>query len=523
MKSAPTHPPSSDLHTFFQKFDQLVDAPNAVAKIRELILQLAIQGRLTTQPDGVGFPQVRLDSLGSWAQGCGFPIAEQGHTDRPILFSKVSDMNLLGNEREINKTNHTIDKETAKKLRIKVHPLGTVIFPKIGGAIATNKRRILVLPTAIDNNCSGIIPNKDCSTPWLFLLLSAIDFAKYQSGTSVPAVNQKALGEIVVSLPPLAEQKRIVAKVDELMAQCDRLEAQLKERETKQAVLARATLARFSESPTPENLELLFHDAFAVSPSDHRKTILTLAVQGKLLPQDPNDEPASELLKQIEAEKNRLVKAGKIKQPKPLDPIKPEEMPYELPKGWQWVSIQDISFKVTDGEHITPKRSDSGFYLLSARNITNEGIKLDDVDYVEADEFRRIRSRCNPEIGDILLSCSGSVGRVAICDTDQYVMVRSAAFIKHSHPHLHSSYLALSLKSPLVQTQILEKSKTTAQSNLFLGKILELLIPLPPLAEQHRIVAKVDQLMALVDALENQITSATHKQTTLLNALLAQA
>ncbi len=216
------------------------------AALRKAILTLAVQGHLKSQSDELGFPQVRLDSLGSWAQGCGFPLAEQGHTDRPILFSKVSDMNLSGNEREIHKTNHTIDEAAAKRLRIKVHPPGTVIFPKIGGAIATNKRRVLVRPTAIDNNCSGIIPNKSCSTAWVFLVLSAIDFAEYQSGTSVPAVNQGALGEIEVSLPPLAEQRRIVAKVDELMASVDALETQLATARTTATALLAAALAELT-------------------------------------------------------------------------------------------------------------------------------------------------------------------------------------------------------------------------------------------------------------------------------------
>ena len=93
-------------------------------------------------------------------------------------------------------------------------------------------------------------------------------------------------------LPPLAEQKRIVAKVDELMALCDRLEAQQQERDTRHAALARASLARFADAPTPANLNFLFHTSYAIAPADLRKTILTLAVQGKLVPQDPNDEPA---------------------------------------------------------------------------------------------------------------------------------------------------------------------------------------------------------------------------------------
>jgi len=128
---------------------------------------------------------------------------------------------------------------------------------------------------------------------------------------------------------------------------------------------------------------------------------------------------------------------------------------------------------------------------------------LGDVDFVPKEEFLRIRKRCDPNKGDILISCSGSVGRVAIVDQDNtYVMVRSAAMVRPSKSNLLSDYLALTLKSPLVQSQIIQKSKASAQANLFLGRIKELEFPLPPLAEQKRIVAKVDELMKLCDHLE---------------------
>lgn len=341
----------------------------------------------------------------------------------------------------------------------------------------------------------------------------------------------KVLNEKLFPLPPLAEQRRIVAKIDQLMARCDELEKLRSDRDQKLITVHTAAIARLLTAKDNDDFSIAwqfitqhFGELYSVKETvaELRKTILQLAVMGKLVSQDLNDEPASELLKAIEIEKQRLVKEGKIKKSKLVPEFKPEEIPYEIPKNWKWSNIQNISLKVTDGEHITPQRSVSGYYLLSARNVTNNGIKLDDVDYVPTEEYERIRKRCDPEIGDILVSCSGSVGRIAIVDADDYVMVRSVALIKHEHNFLMSSFLANALKSPIVQSQIVDKSRTTAQSNLFLGKINEILIPIPPLAEQHRIVAKVDQLMALCDRLEDAIATAQAKQTDLLNAVMAQ-
>ena len=265
----------------------LATAPGGVARLRELILTLAVQGKLVPQDPAdepasrllqkiraekdrliaegkikkdkplaaiaqeekpfelpVGWEWQTLSDIGTWAIGSGFPHEAQGREGLPILFAKVSDMNLPGNELEIVRTNHTIDDETVDRLRINVHQAGTVIFPKIGGAIATNKRRILVRPTAIDNNCLGITPSAGMSTSYLFLLLSSIDFTAYQAGTSVPALSQGTLGQILVGLPPLAEQSRIVTRVTALRRLCADLRQRLAERQSVQARLAEALVGQ---------------------------------------------------------------------------------------------------------------------------------------------------------------------------------------------------------------------------------------------------------------------------------------
>ena len=162
------------------------------------------------------------------------------------------------------------------------------------------------------------------------------------AGTGQPNVNGQALGRLHIPVPPLAEQKRIVAKVDELMALCDRLEAQQQERETRHAALARASLARFADAPTPANLPFLFHPSYTIPPADFRKSILTLAVQGKLVPQDPNDEPAATLLEGIETEKSRRLRDGTLPNLKPAAPITDEDKEFELPFNWEWVRMGQV-------------------------------------------------------------------------------------------------------------------------------------------------------------------------------------
>ena len=240
-----------------------------------------------------------------------------------------------------------------------------------------------------------------------------------------------------------------------------------------------------------------------MTPQELKSSILQLAIQGKLVEQRPEEGTGEELYQQIQAEKKRLIQEGKIKKEKPLPEIAEDEVPFEIPEGWKWVRIQSISKKTTDGEHKTPRRVGAycGFYLLSARNIRDGEIALKDVDYVDETEYKRIALRCNPQKGDVLISCSGSVGRCAVVENDnKYVMVRSAAMV--SPVNMNSNYLMYAIRSEVVQEQIRAKIKQTAQANLFQEAIRNLAIPLPPLAEQKRIVAKIEELLPYLDRYE---------------------
>ena len=266
-------------------------------------------------------------------------------------------MNLPGNEKYVTTSNNFIDDAAAGRMRARIHPSGTVVFPKIGGAIATNKRRILIRGSAIDNNCLGITFSSYLNNEWAFLLLTTLDFTQYQAGTAVPALQQGVLERIPVGLPPLAEQHRIVAKVDELVALCDRLEAARTRREQRRDRLVAASLARINQPAPSANGEAatafggharfhLDHLSRLTTRPEHikslRQTILNLAVRGKLASQDPHDKAVRNLALEITSKRR-----GEIRE---------AEEPFDLPSGWAWRAINTIADQVTDGEHATPPR-----------------------------------------------------------------------------------------------------------------------------------------------------------------------
>lgn len=223
-------------------FDTLFTTDVSIEALKQTILDLAVRGRLVES--SVAVKHGILGQAGDWIGGNGFPMQFQGKSEGEVPFLKVSDMNLPGNERHITTSNNYVSTDEMRAMRAKAHPAGTIIFPKIGGAIATNKRRILSVPSAIDNNCAGQVPRKGIDVEWLFMVLSSIDMAAYQAGTSVPALNMKRLAQHPVAIPTESEQRRIVAKVDELIALCDALKSRLADAAQTQRHLADAIVER---------------------------------------------------------------------------------------------------------------------------------------------------------------------------------------------------------------------------------------------------------------------------------------
>ncbi|MES1980554.1 MAG: restriction endonuclease subunit S [Pseudomonadota bacterium] len=379
-------------------------------------------------------------------------------------------------------------------------------------------------PEPIASTAFGILhPFAGINNRYLFYWLRSAPFTAYvqaeMKGMAYPAINDEKFYSGFIALPPLAEQKRIVAKVDELMALCDRLEAQQQEREMRHASLARASLARFSDAYTPANLQFLFHPSYGIPPADLRKSILTLAVKGKLVPQDHSDEPAEILLLKIQQRRSELQSSSRI--PKP-EPQLSEEDGYEdaLPISWKQVRIGDLCLS------IVPQRDkplsftgDIPWVTLPVFKENSVSLKLEaDCEGLSPDEVKKYRLRIVPA-GSVLMSCIGRFGLVAVLEQDVVPNQQIHGFYFPTE-FIEGRFLCYSI---MAQKEFLEaQATTTTIAYLNKTKCESVPVALPPLAEQRRIVAKVDQLMALLDELEAHIAASRITASKLLDAIVAE-
>ncbi len=249
-----------------------------------------------------------------------------------------------------------------------------------------------------------------------------------------------------------------------------------------------------------------------------RELILELAVRGKLVPQDQNDEPASVLLERIAAEKAQLVKDKKIKKLKALPEISEDEKLLSLPQGWTWGRLNDI-YDVRDGTHNTPKYQDSGYPLVTSKNLSSGELKLDGAKFISEEDHFEISLRSKVDREDILFAMIGSIGNAVLVKTDTDFSIKNVALFKYYLRELSCpNYLLYFLSFAEVQFKL--EASGAVQSFVSLGKVRSFVMPLPPLKEQQRIVAKVDELMSLCDALEAQTENSITAHQTLVEVLL---
>ena len=343
------------------------------------------------------------------------------------------------------------------------------------------------------NNHAHCIDSPDKSIlQFICFFINAINLEKYVTGSAQPKMTQDNMNSILVALPPYKEQQLISQQLDIIWASIDKIEFE------------------------KENVLKLVDNA--------KSKILDLAIRGKLVSQDSNDEPASVLLERIRAEKEELIKQGKIKCDKKESVIFKgddnsyyervgdiisnidDEIPFEVPQNWEWSRLQTICYPITDGTHKTPTYSDSGYIFLSAKNITTGKINWNDIMYIPKSLHDELYSRVSPKMNDILLAKNGTTGVAAIvdreCEFDIYVTL---ALLRVVNNNISSQYLLKIIASDTIQDYFKSSLKGIGVPNLHLEHIRTTLIPIPPINEQNKIVEKIYQYYSLLDSIVQNI------------------
>lgn len=547
-----------------------------VQKLRELILELAVTGRLTNQKkdedakellgcllaeraelikqkkirnskvNSIDKSQFHVDIPDNWEvcnlgsiskkltdgshnppanNGSGFPmLSSQNINDSKIDFENPS--------RFVDQSGFEIENA---RTDIKTGDVLLTIVGTIGrSAVVPQEAPKFVLQRSVAVIQTGINPYY--LSLYFHSPLCINYFLEHGKGTAQKGIYLNKLSDLPLALPPLEEQQRIVAKVEELMQLCDQLEQQQSLSTEAHDQLVDTLLNVLTNSSDvdefqqnwqriSENFDLLFTTEYSIDQL--KQTILQLAVMGKLVKQDPNDEPASELLKQITEEKAKLIKEGKIKKSKPLLEISNEEKQYEIPHNWVWARLDSLTSKIGAGS--TPKGGkevyvDSGIPFLRSQNVWNDGLALDDVAFISEGTHEKM-SGTHVQANDLLFNITGgSIGRCALVATDfETANVSQHVTIVRSIDKDLAPFLHLVLRSSYIQKLVMDVQVGVSREGLSIGKLSQFLIPLPSLTEQKRIIKKVEILNSIIDSLQVSLRKLQKTKLHLADSLIVNA
>jgi type I restriction enzyme S subunit len=565
------------------QFDLLATAPGGVAKLRELILTLAVQGKLVpqnpadeaasellkrvavkTKPDTKKVSEPRevkalapytLPKNWAWAQlgnivenmGSGWsPACDEGERTDPMRWAVLRTTAVQVNEFRSSE-NKALPLKLTPRPEIEVKS-GDILITRAGpmnrvgiSCWVNNAPPRLMLSDKIVRFHSI---DDEMLPAFIVLALNAgwtkvqVEQAKTGMAASQVNISQSDLRSFWLPICSRAEQARIVTRVEELMRVCDALEATgqrqaVHHRQLVQTLLATLTGADRdpdSATPTPDawqrvaaHFDTLLDRPSAVDALE--QTILQLAVRGQLVPQDPSDEPASELLKRIRAEKDRLIAEGKIKRDKPLAPIGEDEQPFELPMGWEWVRCGDYFLELCTGPFGSMIHQEDyvtgGVPLINPSHMISGRITHDPRVAISQKDAERL-SAYALSAGDMVLARRGEVGRYAlVTDQEDGWLCGTGSFFVRLHRACDRGYLGLVFTDGRFRQHLQGESVGSTMTNLNQRILLDALIALPPLPEQARIVARVADLRRLCADLRQRLSQSQTTQAALAEALVA--
>ena len=546
--------------------DILATAPGGVARLRELILTLAVQGKLVPQdpadePASVllqkirvekdrliaegkikrdkplaeiaeeekpfelpqGWEWVRLDAISEFANGFAFPSGQFSNDSTGVGIVKIGD--IQDGEVTTNGMSY-VSQEYAKTIDMsfRVAPgdmliamsgatTGKLGFNSTGSHFFLNQRVGKITLYFIDQQYA-----------YSYLRTKVAENLAISAGSAIPNLSTAQIRNIVFPLPPLTEQSRIVTRVEELMRLCDALEAKGQLEAAQHAQLVSTLLGTLTASATPEDLDdnwqrvaqyfdLLLDRPEAIDALE--QTLLQLAVRGLLVPQDPTDEPASALLQKIRADKDRVIATGQIKQGKPLPPITDEEKPFELPQGWEWVRFGQIASIASNlvppalhlnKRQVAPDCIEKGTGLLLQKRTVAEAEIISPNHLFKPGQI--LYSKIRPSLSKAVLVDFGG-----LCSADMYPI----------ESMLDSHYLLMYILSQPFLDQVSIAENRVKMPKLNQEALVTFTVPLPPLPEQSRIVTRVTALRRLCADLCQRLAERQSVQARLAEALVGQA
>lgn len=555
-------------------FDLLAQAPDGVARLRELILTLAVQGKLVPQdpndePASVllkrihaekdrliaerkikrdkpmqpiaddeqpfevpqGWEIVRLGNLLPFRIGRTPPSkdpqywASSGHA-----WVSIADMDHFG---VLHQTNKKLTDRGAAVFGYEPLPAGTLLM---SFKLTIGKVAVLGVPAYHNEAIVSFHPVSGLNTEFLkFSLPTAARAGAAKNALMGQTLNTDSLSNLLLLVPPTAEQSRIVTRVEELMRLCDALEAKQQLDAARHAQLVQILLGTLTDSATPKELtanwqrvathfDLLLDRPEAVDALE--QTILQLAVRGLLVPQDPSDEPASVLLQRIRTEKERLIAEGKIKRDKPLPPITEEEKPFELPHGWEWTRLSAIGASFDYGTSQKSVDDPSAVPVLRMGNIQSGHVHMTNLKYLVDREGDLPSLFLAKE--DLLFNRTNSydlVGKTGLFEGFPRPVTFASYLIRvRLMPTLVSPpYINMYMNTKDCRLNEIEPDLTqqTGQANYNGTKLKAIRVPLPPLSEQVRIVERVEELRRLCVDLRNRLCARSVNEGVLAETLVA--
>ncbi|KYN80099.1 hypothetical protein ATY35_07600 [Vibrio cidicii] len=561
-----------DAQQFLTEFGHITNAPGGIARLRELVYQFAVTGRLTAQRDEDGNADVVLNNVARTRQHLinekkfkRSPKLESAPLTPPAIsippswrWSRLLDLGEINPRNQVDEDTETVVMATflpmAAVSELHSIPITGEVRPwseiKKGYTHFANGDVLLAKITpCFENGKSAVVQgleynigsgstefhvfrpiSEDVNPAYVYLFVRSPLFRAKGEASMTGTAGQKRLPTdyfalCAMPLPPTEEQSRIVAKVDELMALCDQLETQQQKRRTLQNHLRQATLQAVAASQSPnelqetwQRLQANFDQLFSL-PEDVdalREAVLGLAIAGYLSEASIKDEKVVDFIKRNESSKQARLNSGEMKRKK-ASATDVYQLELEVPDHWAKAALEDL-FQFIDYRGKTPPKTESGVVLVTAKNVRPRRLNKEPIEYISEKSYQEWMTRGFPKLGDLLFTTEAPLGNVARIEEEPTFALAQRVINFQPFSNLNTKCVMYFMMSPIYQSLLDINSTGMTAKGIKAAKLKQLELPIPPIQEQQRIVSRIEQLLSVCDELEGSLRSAGKIATALATA-----